>query len=98
MKPKLLIILSFSLLIGCQSGTNIKWERTSLENITQLCQDPKSVGCAHYNTDQKVCTIYTPLETELVKVDRIKATNEVKQWVILGHEAQHCFEGKFHKE
>lgn len=77
---------------------NITWERTSLENINQLCKNQKNVvGCAIYSKEEKLCYVYTPLESELPLVTQLKATDEIKQWIILGHETQHCFEGKFHK-
>lgn len=97
MKPKSLIILSFSLLAGCASGMHITWERTSIENITQLCKSKTVVGCAVYSQDQRQCFVYTPLESELHLVTQLKTTDEIKQWIILGHETQHCFEGQFHK-
>lgn len=102
MKPNLLTILSFSIaLSGCATNVkNISWDKVSLTEIRNICKERKDiVGCAMYAKDGSWCRVYTPKHEDMDKVfPGQKMTNEVKEWLILGHEMKHCFEGSFHKD
>jgi outer membrane lipoprotein SlyB len=66
----------------------IRWVRIS--NFSTICKDAghtNSGACA--STDENVCTIYAPEPTGVDDVTRIH---------LFGHEALHCFYGKYHAQ
>jgi hypothetical protein len=104
MKPRSLIILSISL-AGCSAmpkTVNISWERKPLEQIGVQCVSHSAYGCSSYDKENSWCRISTPTRVELAEIiakdSKLKGMSpEGLEWLILGHETKHCFEGQFHK-
>lgn len=66
----------------------IRWVRIS--NFSTICQENGHANAgACTSTDENVCTIYAPEPTGVDDVTRIH---------LFGHEALHCFYGKYHQQ
>jgi hypothetical protein len=84
--------------LGCVAKTQlmppatkeISWHRVSPTILTQKCQ-----GLDHYKGGILGCSWWTDKTCVIYTVDTLGEKSQQEQFV-LGHEVEHCFNGKFH--
>lgn len=106
----LIIIIWFCVWVvaGCTHAPTreIEWREVTVSEIKQICGT--KIACAKWNPEQKWCQVTTlqmdddglafaAVYFKRKITDPAKAKQSFKS-LMLGHETEHCFNGKFHPE